>query len=135
MLLYRDVNNLPKPEARRCWRSSTWDLRHGHLGPGRRKVPSVEYVCSSHERCWGFFLGENDPRLPNTLGLEVFGPQTHTIQTHPQATLGGYLVALRHQTCRWILTSLTSYLFALTKNNSTGRLVDEGSFKQARVVV
>ena len=79
MFLYRDVNNLPKPEARRCWRSSAWDLRHGHLGPRRRKVSSVGDF---------FFVGENDPRLPKTpLGLEVFGPQTHTIQTHPQEVL------------------------------------------------
>ena len=51
MFLYRDVNNLPKPEARRCWRSSAWDLRHGHLGPRRRKVSSVGRGF--------FFVGEN----------------------------------------------------------------------------
>ena len=28
------------------------------------------------------------PRLPNTLGLEVFGPQKHTYNTEPQEVFG-----------------------------------------------
>lgn len=81
-------------------------------------------------------------------GLEVFGPQTHTIQPHPQevcmkqqfplSTLGEKpgVRSSSSSSCRWRTSRhWRRHLFALTKNNSTGRLVDEASFKQARVVV
>ena len=137
MFLYRDVNNLPKPEARRCWRSSAWDLRHGHLGPRRRKVSSVGDF---------FLLGKMTLGFQKHLGVGgIWTPNTY----HPNTSSGG----IRKQQCPMQLLEDTwsqhfvielaggyafvtdVYLFALTKNNSTGRLVDEASFKQARVVV
>ncbi len=53
-----------------------------HTNPKLQRWDTCDSVC------FLFILLGQSPRLPNTLGLEVFGPQKHTIQTPPQQVFG-----------------------------------------------